>query len=486
MTPPVLSLDNVVDLYIRVSTTEQAMEGFSVGEQDSRLKSYCAAFGFTIHKVYVDAGYTGSTLDRPGIQGVIYDVRHGLCKKVIVWKLDRISRSQKDTLILLEDVFLANGCDFISLMESFDTSTPLGRCIVGILAAFAQMERENIKMRTAMGIQAGLKAGYFYAPTAPIGYVFRMNADNKKELAVDPHWNKLICELYAKLDTGESLGSIAQAFRTKYGFWKGTRNDTASELSRIARRRVYCGYVERAGAVYKGRHTAIVDEDLWKRVNKRLEGNQKAYKRMYTKSDGVLSGLLFCGCCGARLSIRDWGHKEKVKKYVCYSVSKCNKRMVKDPDCTNRKELFTVSDLDRIVLDEIKKLALDRSVFDVLTAVNDMSTDDESLYQERLESVDKQIERLLNLYQAGVVDLGEISERLSDLKAQKAEIEDALRDLQVHDPAALSKSDAWDMICSMGTIIESGDPNELFALVHTLIDKIVILNGEISIHWAFC
>ena len=482
-----LNLDNVVDLYIRVSTAEQAEEGYSVGEQEERLRSYCSAYGYAIHAVHVDAGFSGASLDRPAIQKVIYDVKHNLCKKVIVWKLDRLSRSQKDTLILLEDVFLANGCNFISLMESFDTSTPFGRCIVGILAAFAQMERENIKMRTMMGIQAGLKAGYFYAPTAPIGYVFQMNPDNKKELVVDMRWSRMIKELYGRIDTGEALGSIAHDFKTKYGFWKGTRNDTSSELSRIARRRVYMGKVERGGKVYDGRHTAIVDEELWERVNARLQENKKAYKRMFTTSDGLLSGLLFCGDCGGRLSIRGWGYKtSKVNKYVCYSVSKCNKRMIKDPNCTNRKNLFSVSDLDQLVLAEIKKLALDRSAFDSLAPESNTGTDDMDLYRERLDSIDRQMERILNLYQAGVMELDEISERMSELKEQRAEVAEALEELQGEDERALSKSEAWNMVCSLSDIIEHGTPDELFALVHTLIEKVVVLNGEITIHWAFC
>lgn len=482
-----LNLDNVVDLYIRVSTTEQAEDGYSVGEQEERLRSYCSAYGYNIHAVHIDAGFSGASLDRPAIQKVVYDVKHGLCRKVIVWKLDRLSRSQKDTLILLEDVFLAHGCNFISLMESFDTSTPFGRCIVGILAAFAQMERENIKMRTMMGIQAGLKAGYFYAPTAPIGYAFQTNSDNKKELIVDAHWSRMIKELYERIDAGEALGSIAQNFKAKYGFWKGTKSDTGTELSRIARSRVYMGQVEYGGKVYDGRHTAIVDEDLWNRVNTRLEGNKKAYKRMFTTSDGLLSGLLFCGDCGGRLSIRGWGYKtSKVNKYVCYSVSKSNRRMIKDPDCTNRKNLFAVSDLDALVLGEIKKLALDRSAFDNLAPETDTGTDDAELYRERIDSIDHQTERLLNLYQAGVMELDEISERMSDLKEQRAEAAEALEELRGEERNTLPKSEAWNMISSLSDIIEHGTPDELFSLVHTLIERIEVLNGEITIHWAFC
>lgn len=142
---------DMVDLYIRVSTTEQAMEGYSVGEQENRLRRFCEALGYQIHKVIIDPGYSGASLNRPGIKEVIHDVQDHLVNKVIVWKLDRLSRSQKDMLIMLEDIFLANNCDFVSMLESFDTSTAFGRAIVGILAAFAQLERENIKERTTTG-----------------------------------------------------------------------------------------------------------------------------------------------------------------------------------------------------------------------------------------------------------------------------------------------------------------------------------------------
>ena len=87
----VADLENVTDLYIRVSTAEQAEEGYSVGEQEARLRSYCEAYGYIINAVHVDPGYSGATLERPGIKEVIKDVRAGRCNKVIVWKLDRKS-----------------------------------------------------------------------------------------------------------------------------------------------------------------------------------------------------------------------------------------------------------------------------------------------------------------------------------------------------------------------------------------------------------
>ena len=111
-----------VACYIRVSTAEQAKEGYSVGEQTERLKKYADAMNWDIFKVYTDGGFSGANMDRPALQNMIKDINAGFIDKVLVYKLDRLSRSQKDTLYLIEDVFLSHGCDFVSMNENFDTS----------------------------------------------------------------------------------------------------------------------------------------------------------------------------------------------------------------------------------------------------------------------------------------------------------------------------------------------------------------------------
>ncbi|HBG12143.1 MAG TPA: integrase, partial [Clostridium sp.] len=129
-------------LYIRVSTTEQAQEGYSIGEQKERLEQYVKAMGWIISGEYIDPGFSGSNTDRPALNKLIDEInQHDI---VLVYKLDRLSRSQKDTMLLIEDVFLKNDVDIVSMSESFDTSTPFGRAAIGLLATFAQLERENI------------------------------------------------------------------------------------------------------------------------------------------------------------------------------------------------------------------------------------------------------------------------------------------------------------------------------------------------------
>ena len=135
----------MIACYTRVSTDAQLEQGHSIPEQKDRLEKYCSAMGWNEYKHYTDGGFTGANINRPALQNLIKDVKAGKIEKVIVYKLDRLSRSQKDTLYLIEDVFLRNNADFISLSENFDTSSPFGKALIGILAVFAQLEREQIK-----------------------------------------------------------------------------------------------------------------------------------------------------------------------------------------------------------------------------------------------------------------------------------------------------------------------------------------------------
>lgn len=144
-------------LYIRVSTNVQFEEGYSVGAQTEKLEKYCNYQEIDNYDLYIDGGYSGSNLNRPEMKRLIKEIQEGKVESVVVVKLDRLSRSQKDTIYLLEDVFEANGVGFISLNENFDTTTPYGKAMVGILSVFAQYERENIRERTQMGITERIK-----------------------------------------------------------------------------------------------------------------------------------------------------------------------------------------------------------------------------------------------------------------------------------------------------------------------------------------
>lgn len=223
-------------VYIRVSTQEQAQEGYSVGEQKERLIAYCKAQDWLIADIYVDGGYTGSNLNRPGIQKLMaetdkFDV-------VLVYKLDRLSRSQRDTLYLIEEIFLPNNVDFVSMQESFDTSSPFGKAMIGLLAVFAQLEREQIKERTKMGRIARAKAGLYHGGGyIPIGYDYDHEAG---KLVINPYEAEQVRKIFEWYLSGGSLKSITdrlqdEGFTNKYGSyssWSSVRYILENETDR--------------------------------------------------------------------------------------------------------------------------------------------------------------------------------------------------------------------------------------------------------------
>ncbi|MDD3251804.1 MAG: recombinase family protein [Lachnospiraceae bacterium] len=472
--------------YVRVSTLEQAQEGYSIHEQAEKLNAYCKAMGWNLVNIYSDPGFSGATLDRPGIKKVIKDVQAGRCKKVIVWKLDRLSRSQKDTLILLEDVFLANDCNFVSIMESFDTSTPFGRCIVGILAAFAQMERENIKIRTSMGRHARIRQGYFHGSHAPVGYKF---AEKSNDLIIDPYYSKIVREVFQLYISGRSIKSIGVEIKNKYGDKRyDWGNNTA--VRRILSNPIYMGRVTLGDQIYEGLHEPIVSETDWYLAAAILEHNKTMDKRTYAfkasgaTADNLLTGLLFCGYCGARMYARKVSKVKK--KYICHSVARTSAAMIKSDNCTNRVHPYTVEQLDAIVIEEIKKLSLDRSYFDsMVDQMKEEAPDELAAFQERLEEVEKQIERLLNLYQSGIMELEELQGRLSDLKEEREKLQANIESLEAV-PPPVTLDTAWSDITSLYSVMESGNAEEVHRIIHVLVDKVVVLNYDVTIYWSFC
>ena len=153
--------------YVRVSSESQT-ENYSIPEQKDAIEKYCKMHGWNLVKIYVDGGFTGANTERPALNERMaaadnYDI-------VLVYKIDRFSRSQKDMLNLIEDL-QEKGCKFASIWENFDTTTPLGMAMLGILSAFAQLEREQIKERMALGRRGRTKKGLWRAGSnVPTGY----------------------------------------------------------------------------------------------------------------------------------------------------------------------------------------------------------------------------------------------------------------------------------------------------------------------------
>ena len=205
-------------VYTRVSTDAQGEDGkVSLPEQERMAKACIESKGWRYVGTYEDNGYTGRNTNRPALQELLKAVRNGEVDAIVIFKLDRLSRRQKDTLTIIEDVLLQNNVDLVSLRETLDTSTPWGRAMIGVLASFNQLESENIATRTAMGRYATAREGGYAGGKPPLGYK-----------AVDGHLEivpeeaeivRLVFELRAK---GKTLMGItdelnAMGYRSKKG-----------------------------------------------------------------------------------------------------------------------------------------------------------------------------------------------------------------------------------------------------------------------------
>ncbi len=467
-----------VDIYIRVSTAEQAEQGYSVAEQERKLRAFCEAMGYQVHRAAVDPGYSGANLDRPGIQEVISDAKKGKVRRVLVWKLDRLSRSQRDTMVLLEDVFLPAGVAFQSLEESFDTGTPIGRCMVGILSAFAQMERENIKARTAMGKAAAVKSGRYIHPVTPLGFRREPGPDGKNVLAPDPFGSGVVRDIYRLYNQGLSLAAVWRRIASSYG-----QVIAPGTVRQIIRNPAYKGCVHIRGTIAPGLHEALVSEEDWTAANTRLDGNPG-----FRASSALLSGLLYCGDCGARMSVRTYGRKPHYKrKYMCYSVSRCAPRMIVREDCRNRRKVYGVEELDAIIMEEVGKLRTDPDAIRAMLEdwTTEGSQENTAALEEELSHTEKQIQRLVDLYQTGALELDEVQERLDSLKDKRAALQASIEQAGEAAAAVPDLEEVMDQLRDFSSLMREGSFEERRAAVQSLIDRIIVNNEDVTIKWSF-
>ena len=161
---------NNTGIYIRVSTEEQAKYGYSIKAQKDKLLSFSKIKDWNVYKIYIDEGISGKNLERKEVQNLIKDVKNKIINNVLVYKIDRLTRSTKDLIELIE-IFNKNDCDFNSLNESIDTTTPTGRMFIKIIGLFAEFERETIVERIKMGLERKVKEGYsISSSTTSYGY----------------------------------------------------------------------------------------------------------------------------------------------------------------------------------------------------------------------------------------------------------------------------------------------------------------------------
>jgi site-specific DNA recombinase len=461
-------------IYIRVSTQEQAQEGYSVGEQKERLIAYCKAQNWLIADIYVDGGFTGSNIKRPGMQKLMaetdkFDV-------VLVYKLDRLSRSQRDTLYLIEDVFLPNGVDFVSMQESFDTSSPFGKAMIGLLAVFAQLEREQIKERTKMGRIARAKAGLHHGGGyIPIGYDYE---DGK--LVVNTYEAEQVQKIFEWYLGGASLKAIAERLQKSgytnrygsYGSWSSIRNILENET--------YLGRIHFGDVVVDDTHEPLISAEQFAAAQILRGKRREQFGSNAFQSKHLLTGLMFCGHCGARYYLRNSG---KYSYYACYSRTKQIKSMIKDPDCKNKN--WKGAELEPQIDEKIRALLRSPQMAAELAAQRPKAvvSKETTKIEKRIRDIDKQINKLMGLYQQDDIPADLLGENISKLYNEKTVLLSSLA--PVVEPEIQSFDLVEELIADAAQIWDFADEAQKRRILQSLISRIILTDEEIKIEWAF-
>ena len=467
----------MIGIYARVSTQEQALEGCSIDEQIDRLKKYCESLGRSDIKTYIDAGFSGASIERPDLKKLIRDIKDGKIDKVVVYKLDRLSRSQKDTLYLIEDVFLRNGADFESLNERFDTGTSFGRAMIGILAVFAQLEREQIRERMSMGLSGRSKDGKWHGGgNNPIGYDY---IDG--ELRVNEYEAMQVRECFSLLLSGLNYGQIAtslndRGYKQKGLPWRGHR------VKLVLQNNLYIGIIKHKGEEFQGIHEPIISKETYEKAQKIVHDRFVNYKyKGIKRSNSLLSGLIYCGICGGKyFRSRSSG---KYYYYTCYSRRRINPAMIKSDECKNKN--YKESQLNEIILNEIKKLEADPEfIYNIQSENRSEEKEKLTILENELKKIDSQRQRFMSLYGLGEFSAEELQEYIKPLTEQKQALHAEIDSLNIKESEIRAK-DAVEVVKNFSDIVARGNFEEIRLVLETLISKIVIDNDDIEIYWKF-
>ncbi|MCL2837130.1 MAG: recombinase family protein [Defluviitaleaceae bacterium] len=447
-------------IYIRVSTDAQREEGYSIDAQKEMLQAHCVSKGIKDYSFYIDGGFTGSNIERPEMQRLIADVKQDRISHVIVYKLDRLSRSQKDTLYLIEDVFNPHGVDFISMNESMDTSTPLGRLMLGILSAFAQLERENIRERTRMGMKERVKSGkWMGGGRIPFGYDY----DKKNGKLIPNKDAERVRKIYDLYLQGYSTAKIAQMVGLKY-----------DKLAyQILTRKSNAGYINYNDEEYLGEHEPIISLETYERT---MQYMKERYIKRVSESNYLFTGLLYCGKCGAKMRYQKWS--KNTCKIICYSQDKAKTHLIKDPNCNNSK--LWANDLEDVVLKNLFEYAFKHSNIETEN-ISNMSLLD--ILHEQYNNTAQKLKRLYSLYSDNDDDV--LLESINDIKKEMRNIQTQIEIETEKSQNQLNLKNVKKTLSSLSEAWEYMSPKEKKVVANGCINKITLTDASIHVDYRF-
>ncbi|MBC2149537.1 recombinase family protein [Listeria booriae] len=450
-------------IYIRVSTDEQAKK-FSIPAQERLAKAFCESKGWPIYKIYTDGGFSGKNLDRPALQEMLSETDK--FDAVIVYRLDRLSRSQVDTMTLIETFFLKNDIEFISLTETLDTTSPGGRAMIGVLAAFSQMERESIRERSIMGRIQRVKSGLRDSPVKKRNFGYDIVGG---KLYINESEASIIRDVCNRFEVLQSIGKLQQEQKAN-----GVEVITRARIMNYLTNDLYIGYVHYLDEVHrKGIHEPIISEDQYYRIQAILERIKRA-PNINKKSQSLLSGLIRCAVCGSTYHHAVKGSKKyasgKVIEYRYYTCKR-NRRKPELEGCANKS--YRGEKLEDIVINRIKNYSVD-------TRTDEKMKD----LAENREKIDAQVakkNRLLALYVDGVYQKSDLDPLMREIDAEIKRLTD---EASQQSKEINNKEITKRLLDKNRTLdFDNLDFAEKQRLLRSIIKEIVINGDNVKVYW---
>ncbi len=386
-------------IYLRVSTKEQAREGYSIAAQREACIKFIREKGWNFVGEYVDEGESAKTKDRPALQEMLVRVKKDkTIDAVIVHKLDRLARNIEDHAAI-RAVLRKHNIQLLSVTENIEDSAS-GRLIEGILAAIAEFYSANLSNEIKKGMTQKVKeGGWPHSP--PLGYKNIRDESGKAKIVIDEEKAPLVKEAFRIYATGEySLRELEKIMKDKGLRSRFGKPLTMQRFQEMLQNKFYIGLLVWKGEVYKGSHEPIITKELFERVQDvfrlRLNGTQKR------KHPHYLRGILFCGECGSRLS--STLAKKRYLYFYCLGRHKGN-------GCT--QPYIYIEKVEREVENLYRRIQLPQHLVESITEdlIEELEERErlnrlqKEIFEKRMRKLQNQQQKLLEAYYAGAIPL---------------------------------------------------------------------------------
>lgn len=497
-----------VALYARVSTEEQALQGYSITAQRAAINQYCSLYNKVVVDEYVDAGISGKSIaKRPELKRMLKELTMGKFDEVVVWKLNRLSRNTKDFLEIYE-ALEKNNIAFISLSENFDTSNPMGKFALQMLAAVGELERNTIVENVNLGLTQRAKMGLHSGGRA-LGYgiVPSKNRPGKNDMVIIESEAIIVRKIYRLFCDGKGFYQIAEILNQE-GYKTIRGNPFSLQCVReIIDNPLYKGYVRYARykkwsekrrkgknpdpIIVKGIHEPIVSEELWEMAaNIRRNTDTKQGHTKVNKSQNIISGILRCPMCGASMVV-GWsttklksGEKRRYRYYACANYKNKGKSYCKANTVNaDRAEQYVIKKITEFIsnpklIEDVFKKIKSRSgeeaakIKDILAEIRTKLTD-----------IDRRKTSIMDLYLDGQYDRDKLDQRMEELKKNENFLLKEMNKLLTESDLISTGINIEYIAKALGNfreVMSYTPPEQKQLLLRTLIEKITVKDGNVD------